>query len=162
MKEILLPEGKTTLVDDEDYEYLNQWKWSFIKAKNTDYARRVYRAKGKHFTIKMHRLIMNCPDGLQVDHKDHNGLNNQKSNLRICTKQQNRFNSQKEINCSSKYKGVSISKGFIKASIGGGGKLINLGYFKTEIEAAKAYDKEALRIYKEFANIFFAFILIKH
>jgi len=81
------------LIDDEDYEYLNQFKWSI---NSRGYVTRTERREGRRYTTtQMHREIMNTPKGLVVDHWDHNGLNNQKSNLRNCTYKENSQNSKK-------------------------------------------------------------------
>jgi len=81
------------LVDDEDFEYLNQFKWSVSFG---GYATRAKEVEGGRYTIiQMHREIMNTPRGLVVDHWDHNGLNNQKSNLKNCTIHENAQNSKK-------------------------------------------------------------------
>src|ERR1043165_2122866 len=86
-REIPLTQGYVALVDDCDYEWLSQWKWCAHVAKGgrTAYA---FRAKG----IAMHRVIMNAPEGMDVDHRDHNGLNNTRANLRICTHAENQRN----------------------------------------------------------------------
>ena len=84
MKEIILTQGQVALVDDEDFEYLNQWKWCAIKSRKTYYTTRTIYIPCK-MTVIMHRIIMNTPLDMTVDHIDHNGLNNQKYNLRICT-----------------------------------------------------------------------------
>jgi hypothetical protein len=151
MKEINLTRGQVTLVDDEDYEFLNQWKWFVLKLKDTSYALR-HLNKDNRF-IYMHRLIMNTPDELEVDHIDHNGLNNQKYNLRNCTHQQNLMNHK--ITGKSKYIGVSYNGKYIHAKIRANGKQIHLGNFKTEIEAALVYDQRAKEIFGEYANLNF-------
>jgi len=105
----------------------------------------------------MHRLIMNAPEGLVVDHIDRNGLNNRKCNLRLCTKAQNVQNSRPRRNRSSKYKGVFWNKLNKKwsASIHKGDKRIYLGGFDDEIEAALAYDRKAAELFGEFAYLNF-------
>lgn len=90
MREIPLTQGKVALIDDEDYEELSQYKWTaHHRAKNTWYAVRYVgkRVDGKRVGvhIQMHRVITNCPDGLVVDHINHNGLDNRKENLRTVT-----------------------------------------------------------------------------
>jgi len=148
MKEIKLTQGFVTQVDDEDYEYLNQWKWCTQKDRNNYYAVRSIKKKLK----KMSRIIINAPDGMQVDHIDHNGLNNQKYNLRICTNSQNCMNRRPY--GKSKYLGVVIDKGkYIRARIKVNGKLINLGTFETEENAAKIRDEASIKYFGEFANL---------
>ncbi len=156
MKEIKLTQGKIALVDDEDFEYLNQFKWYILKGKYTNYVCMVENNK----TILMHRIIMNTPINMEVDHIDHNGLNCQRYNMRICTHSQNSANrgSRKS---RSKYRGVSFLKQvyknkvrtYIVADIRKNNKTIHLGYFKTEEDAALAYNKAAIYYHKEFANI---------
>lgn len=156
MKEIKLTQGKVALVDDEDYEFLNQWKWYAKKDSHIFYAQSHIGTKRKEQkSITMHRLIMNVSAGIQIDHKDGNGLNNQKSNLRICTHQQNQMNRKSYIG-RSKYKGVSICKnGRISATIKVNGKNKHLGVFESEIEAAMFYDEAAKKYYGEYANLNF-------
>lgn len=103
---IPLTQGKFTIVDAEDYNWLSQYKWYASKCKNTFYACRVEGGT----TIRMHREIMRAPKGLICDHIDHNGLHNRKGNLRLCTNAQNSYNQQPCANGTSKYKGVSRHK----------------------------------------------------
>lgn len=165
MKEIKLTQGKVALVDDEDYEWLNQWRWHARKDSKTYYAgRSVYMGGGSKNprirTISMHRLIINIPDGIDVDHIDHDGLNNQKHNLRIATRTQNQYNRTSRHGSSSKYKGVTIlqkgkEKGRISAEIRCGKKRICLGHFRNEEDAARAYDQKAKELFGEFATLNF-------
>src|SRR3989304_2105986 len=86
MKEIQLSQGKVALVDDEDFEMLNRYKWSAMRGANTYYAyTHIILESGKRTSIAMHRVIMQTPVGYETDHRDRNGLNNQRFNLRICT-----------------------------------------------------------------------------
>src|SRR5690348_11276017 len=106
MKKIKLTQGKYALVDDADFEYLNQWKWQAKKCSDTlFYAHRTQRyglrSENKKHHFKMHKLILKSPKGFEIDHEDGNGLNNQRKNLRICTHSQNGMNKK------LKSKGVS-------------------------------------------------------
>ncbi len=159
MKEIKLTQGKVALVDDEDFEYLNQFKWYAYKSRNTFYAGRKLRlGVNKRAIIIMHREILGLKDSeIKGDHIDHNGLNNQRYNLRIATNAENCKNQKPREGCSSKYKGVSWHK---RDKIWSVGIRINerrkhIGYFEDEIEAAKAYDKMAKLHFGEFACLNF-------
>jgi hypothetical protein len=142
------------LVDDWNYEWLNQWKWTALKNEKRYYVQRNIRINDRHTVLKMHRLIMNTPDYLEVDHIDGNGLNCQEYNMRNCTHRENTIN--RKPSGRSKYLGVTINKGgYILAQIKEYGKVYNLGSFKTEELAALAYDKAAKKIHGEFANLNF-------
>lgn len=157
MKTIELTQGKVTLVDDEDYDFLMQWKWhAMIKKEDYRYAA---RRKNKKVLI-MHRVIMNATDiKIAVDHKDHDGLNNQKSNLRLCINAQNICNRRTSIHkSSSKYLGVYLSNWAVKkwkAQITKNNQKFFLGHFDSEEDAACAYDAAAKRLHGEFANLNF-------
>ena len=101
----------------------------------------------------MHRFIMNATKGMEVDHIDHNGLNNQKSNLRNCTKKENTRN--RRAYGKSQYRGVDFHKGQMRARIGCNGQSIHIGYFKTEKEAALVYDLKAKELFGDFAYLNF-------
>jgi len=150
---IPLTQGKFAIVDAEDYDRLNQDKWYAGKCKNTYYAGRVEGGK----TIKMHREIMHAPKGVLVDHINHNGLDNRKSNLRLCTHAQNCYNQQACATGTSKYKGVSWHKSNSKwsARIRCDRKFYNLGEFDNQMEAAMAYDDKAVELFGEFAYLNF-------
>jgi len=153
MKKIKLSRGEFVLVDDEDYDYLNQFKWHTLRTKYAKYA--TTHKNGKK--PLMHRMILNAKDGEEVDHKDHNGLNNQRNNIRICTSSQNKAN---RTPCGkSKYLGVWFryknNKKYIKSSIRKHGIYYDLGTFCTEEKAAKAYDDMAIKLHGEFANLNF-------
>ena len=158
MKEIQLSKfGKNkgkyvALVDDEDFEYLNQFKWSANKIGNTFYAVRRIGIDCNRNMRYIHGTIMN---GKGIDHIDGNGLNNQRNNLRFCNQSQNGGNSRKRGNCTSTYRGVSFYKKTKKwqANITINGKLIHLGYFVSEFAAAKAYNAKAIEFFCEFANL---------
>lgn len=159
MKQIKLTQGKFALVDDEDFDFLNQWKWSVSKIGNNFYAMRSKKITKtrKSITIRMHRLILNVSKGEYVDHIDMNGLNNQRSNIRVCTNAENSRNRTASKNTSSKFKGVSWHKRNKKwcANIKVDRKTYSIGSFTSEIEAAKAYDLKAKELHGEFANFNF-------
>jgi hypothetical protein len=158
MKEIKLTRGQVALVDDEDFEELSKYSWHAVwnKTGNKFYAQHNYRVKNKTKTLRMHRLILGLTDPkIQCDHKDGNGLNNQRENLRKATNRQNQMNQKKRLNCSSKYTGVSWSteKRKWRSYIRIDDKYKYLGYFDDEIEAAKAYNEAAEKRSGEFANL---------
>ena len=152
MKEIQLTKGKVALVNDADYERLNKMKWYFhyMKNNNTAYAARWIAGS----IVLMHRFILNPAKDQVVDHIDGNGLNNQRENIRICTKSDNQGNRAKNKNNTSGYKGVHFYKRINKfrAQIKLYGKDIYLGYYNSPIEAARAYDAKARELFGEFAN----------
>jgi hypothetical protein len=149
MKEIKLTQGKVTVVDDEDYEWLNQWKWHYAGGSAL---RNIVKNK-KWKSIWMHRLIMNTPDDLYVDHINHNRLDNRKKNLRICTTGQNNRNSLKRKNNKSGYKGVYWKKQSKKwcAEIGINNERMYLGLFVDIKDAVNAYNRKAKELHGEFA-----------
>lgn len=151
MKIIFLTKGLFTLVDDEDY-YLNQWKWQAIKSKKTYYAMRTEHVNNVKKQYRMHRVILGVPDGVLVDHKNHDGLINLRSNLRACNHTENTINTVKK-ESRSQYWGVRFNKkNRIFARIKTNKKLIHLGTFDTEKEAALAYNKAAKIYHGEFAK----------
>lgn len=150
MKEIKLTQGKVALVDDGDFNYLNQFTW-YVHKQRTGSHYAYNNIKRKNIAISMHRLIMDTPPSMDVDHIDGNGLNNQKNNLRNCTRSQNNAN-RKPI---GKYKGVSYPGKYIRAKINIDRKSIHIGYYKTDKLAALAYDKKARELYGEFAYLNF-------
>jgi hypothetical protein len=152
-RRIPLTRGKFALVDPEDYYRLAKFNWQAASNKVTFYA----SGKVAGRTWKMHRLIMNAPPHLVVDHIDHNGLNNAKNNLRLCSHAQNTRNAMPNRNTTSKYKGVCWRKKEKQwiASIQLNRKIHHLGCFENEIDAAKAYDKKAGQLHGEFACLNF-------
>jgi hypothetical protein len=160
MKEISLTRGKVALVDDEDFEWLNQWNWCYRTPKSgknaMGYAIRMTQKDHVRTRIHMHRLIMNTPPELEVDHINGNRIDNQKSNLRNCTHQQNIFNKTNLWNNTSGYRGVSLyySKYWV-ARITINVKISHIGTYKTAEEAAHAYDIKAVKCFGEFAGLNF-------
>lgn len=152
----LLLKGKSILLDNEDYPIVNSFKWYLRQGPHTFYARGyLYRKNGKSIRVYMHRLIMNVNKGQEIDHIDGNGLNNQKSNLRICSHAQNAWNQKPCKNKTSIYKGVYWHKQSLKwrARIRPSKKHLSLGLFNNEMEAALAYDRKAKEIFGKFARV---------
>lgn len=161
MKELPLSQGRVALVDDEDFEWLNQWKWS-LNPTGKGYAYRgiylgMVDGKTKLGHVAMHRLIMNAPNGLTVDHIDGNGLNNQRHNLRIATYAQNSVNSPKRADSGNPYKGVFRvpNSPRWRVVIGGRGNITRSKPFDTPEEAAREYDRLARERYGDFAYLNF-------
>lgn len=143
-KLIPLTQGKFAKVDNEDFDKVKDINWcythGYVKNLNLGY---------------LHRFINNTEQGYLTDHINGDGLDNRKSNLRNCSKITNGQNSRKRKNTSSKLKGVSLNKnsGLYESYITKNKKRISLGYFRNEIEAAKAYDKKATELFGEFARL---------
>lgn len=154
MKKIKLTQGKYALVDDEDFDELNKHKWfaRYDKCMEGYYAL-CHLKDEKRTMVYMHRIIMNAPKGVEVDHINHDTLDNRKENLRLCTHSQNLMNQIQHKLFSSKYKGVSWHKGNKRwiSRIMINKKQINLGCFDNEEESAKAYDKKAKEAFGEYA-----------
>jgi len=145
VKRIPLSQGKFALVDDEDYEFLMKFKWSF----HGHYAVREEMKK----RIYMHRLVAKTPDGMDTDHINRDRLDNRKKNLRICTRSQNNCNKIRSFpNKTSKYRGVSYDaeRKKWKMQMGFAGKKI-IKRFKTEIDAALFYNEKAKEHHGDFA-----------
>jgi len=147
---IPLTRGKVAIVDAEDFPRLNKYTWSaHRRGRNRWYA---YGSQPDRTLIAMHRLILNAPKNRVVDHIDRNSLNNTKRNLRLCTQAQNCCNRIAK-HGTSRFKGVHWSKTRKRwiARIKRNGKSRQIGSFENEIEAAKAYDREARRLFGRFA-----------
>jgi hypothetical protein len=144
--------GLVALVDDSDYTRVSTYRWRPAKSHNTFYAQAdTYRADGKPTTVGMHSLLTGYR---RTDHEDHNGLNNQRYNLRGATGQQNMANSSKrDARTSSRYKGVSWNTRHGKwyAQISINGKQRHLGCFADEAKASHAYDVAAIKAFGNFA-----------
>ena len=175
MKTIPLTQGKHAVVDDADFGRLSKYTWYAQKAPTTYYAyrrvifhglydtnierRMIKYGKGqlsvyKELRVTMARQIMGLciDDPCVVDHIHHNGLDNRRSKLRICTVQQNIWNRQKQRNSNYTYKGVYFRRGKWETVACG----VYVGRFDSEIEAAKAYDKKILQLHGEFACLNFS------
>lgn len=157
MKKIPLTKGKFAIVDDEDFEHLNQFKWYASKSVSGNfYAVRGAVVDGKLCGFLLHRAILSPPTGFEIDHKNRDGLDNRKSNLRIATRQQNMCN--KPSQGVIKFKGVSITHakyGNFRVQIRINGVKTYLGSYKTPEEAALVYDLKAREVHGEFAYLNF-------
>ena len=151
MRKIKLTKGQHTIVDDEDFDYLNQWSWHLatggyaMRSTHTGSAKNGTRKK---IHLWMHRIINGTPSDLFTDHINRNRLDNRKSNLRTVTKRQNQLNRGKQKNNTSGYKGVyrHTSNNKWIAQIKTAEKVKNLGSFDDVNDAIKAR-KEAERLY---------------
>jgi len=144
MKKIKLTQGKVALVDDEDYNKLNQFNWYAHNGWGDNFyaVRNVWLAKNKRKTERMHNVIFGkTTEGNTVDHIDRNGLNNQKENLRECTKSENSLNTDIYKSNTSGFRGVSWDKVTKKWKVqrSFNKKQQYLGVFSTKIEAYRIY-----------------------
>jgi hypothetical protein len=158
---IPLTKGLVAIVSPQDYDRLSAFKWYADKRDNTWYANRWARSKAnpaKQYRVRMHREVLCTPDDLFVDHQNHNGLDNRRSNLRIATLAENGCNKRKtSAKCTSRFKGVCWWKqgGKWRAQGRLNGKQIIIGYFDNELDAARAYDGWAKQAFGRFASLNF-------
>lgn len=156
MKQIPLTQGHFANVDDVDFEALSKFKWYMTILGGIKYAARSSRVGecSPRTVILMHRVIMGNPDTLDVDHKDRNGLNNLRSNLRVASRMKNMMNAKLRSDNTVGLKGVSFNrkKGKFISQIYVNGKHCYLGSFKTPEDAHLAYREAALKFHGEFAR----------
>jgi hypothetical protein len=151
---IPLKHGLSTIVDDERLEDLLHYHWLVRPGHNTRYVYRFERRGTRYKRIHLHRQLLNCPEGMYIDHIDGDGLNNQVANLRIVTRTENQWNRRND-KSRCQYRGVYYRDNRWRAKIGVNGKTVNLGTYETPQEAAKAFDAAALRIRGPFAILNF-------
>jgi hypothetical protein len=157
-RKIPLGEGRFTIVEPCDFYRLNNFHWTITGDGEHIYAiRNVIKSGAKTTAMRLHREIMNSPKGLLVDHRNNDTLDNRRANLRVATHSQNNFNCRKRKNTSSRFIGVSFDKHKVvwTAYISFHRKRMWLGCFKTEFDAARAYDVAARMYHKEFARLNF-------
>lgn len=145
MKEIQLNKDQVALVDDDEFERVNAFKWHATWNKDTRsfYARRTINNKGKFTTILMSRFIMNTPKGLTCDHINHNTLDNRKSNLRNCTPSQNSLNRRTRADNALQQKNIVARSGKFQVQLMVNKKIVFLKTFPTLQEAITAREREA-------------------
>jgi AP2 domain len=150
---IPLTKKEFSVVDDSDFLLVSQYKWRVSIQRGSKYAMTSFVKNGKKITLLMHRLILSVKKTDFVDHIDHNGLNNTRRNLRLCSASENQWNQKLHKNNTSGYKGVSFHKptGKFQALIQFERKKIHIGLFYTKQDAARAYNRMAKRFFGEFA-----------
>lgn len=153
MKTIRLSEDECVFVDDRDFESVSKLKWFSVRGGYTRYAAASIQVDGKKTTVLMHRMVMNCTPDEEVDHKNRNGLDNTRGNLRIATRSENMRNSRRRKDNKSGFKGVSFHRDRRKwtAHIMLNKKSMYLGLFTTPEEAHAAYCAAATSFHGEFA-----------
>lgn len=156
MKRIPLTQGQFALVDDEDFERINQYKWYALWAPGirSYYARhKLPDSNGKREVLLMHRVVMNARPGEWVDHANHDTLDNRKSNLRIVSRAENQRNRGLPKQSTTGYKGVTLRERVSRweASIKKSGRTHYLGHYTNPEDAARAYDAKATELFGEFA-----------
>jgi len=150
--EIPLSQGKVALVDSADWELLSKFRWHAAKRCQTYYAASM---QFRDFGYYLHRVITGAKPGEHVDHKNGNGLDNRRDNLRICTNAENRRNTRKTRGVS-RFKGVTLGRNPGRpweAYIWFENRRINLGSYPSEVEAARAYNAKAIELHGEFSRL---------
>jgi hypothetical protein len=152
--EIPLTQGQVALIDDEDWDLVKGYKWFAFKMCNTYYAATSQHGGKRPRTLFMHRLIMGANYEQRVDHRNRNGWDNRKDNLRFSSVSENAMNKVSSKG-NSMYKGVCWDRGKWKASIAINGVNFHIGRFNSEEVAARAYDEKAKEMFGEFVLLNF-------
>lgn len=153
MKTISLTQGMETAVDDQDYDSLSQFKWRYQKREGKPgYACRTIQLNGKVGAVMMHRQILGNPAGLVIDHKDGNGLNNQRLNLRPCTHAQNMANRSLHKNNTTGVSGVHRHKNGFMVKFKKDNRWFYFGVFKDLGEAIAVRNNARPTVHGEFGN----------
>lgn len=161
MKQLLTTSGDKVMVSDKDFKKVSSYRWSTLKSKNHSllYARRTFCNGVSRKHVFLHRFILGITDPkVKVDHRDRNGLNCTRKNLRTCTHSQNLYNSKLRVNNTSGFKGVSWNK-WHKAwmvKIRSQNNYVFLGYFGSRVTGAKVYDRAARKLFGRFARTNFS------
>jgi hypothetical protein len=158
---IPLTQGQNTIVDAGDFDWLSQWNWWADKNPKTGkfYALRADQINNRAPKVRMHRLILGCNDSEEGDHRNCDGLDNRRDNLRKCTRRENTRNRKLPATSTTGYKGVFFHRECKtkpwQARIFASPKKFHLGMFYTREEAARAYDAKAKELFGEFAHLNF-------
>jgi hypothetical protein len=152
-QEIRLSQGKVAIVDDADYELVGGHKWSALRRRGGRYYYAIRGINGR--SVAMHRLIMDAPPALFVDHINGDGLDNRRANLRLCTNAQNLWNSKRSSSNKTGFRGVCLDtqNRLYRAYINANGKRIYLGYYHLPEDAAIARDRACSELHGEFARL---------
>jgi len=150
--------GRDVIVDEQDAHLLAEYDWSIRPSGSTEYVQKALFENGVYVGYRsLHRLITGCEGGRVVDHKNGNGLDNRRENLRVCTQAENLRNRKINVNNTSGFKGVSFDPGTRnskpwRSRIVADGKRINLGRFSSPEEAHAAYCKASVERHGEFSR----------
>ncbi len=149
-----LTRGFIAVLDAADAHLVAPYRWRCITSDGHNYAARTAGPRRRNEIVYLHRVLMEAPDGVTVDHRDNDGLNNRRKNLRLATTSQNGMNSRMQRNNSTGFKGVSLVRrsGKFSAIIIANRKTYNLGTFSTAQEAHAAYRGAAKVLHGKFAR----------